>query len=237
MNTNFKTSILITTLATSLLVLAGCTTQTATNTNTANDNTNVVVTNSNENTNEVVNENTNTEQGSEVDTSGWLTYTNEEYEFSFKYPSYIYPNYTSQDKLPISRISVADAPKERTDDNPFLEYTNGELLTERDEISSAVVDNKTYILLDDELIAKVILKRVEGGAIVKAYHWYDDQYQYSIKFIFPVDKEMEDDFKSQYHTSDEVAQFMESIEDGQAPEKFQSVFDTFEDAMDTFRII
>jgi hypothetical protein len=34
-----------------------------------------------------VNENTNTEQGSEVDTSDWLTYTSEEYGFSFRYPS------------------------------------------------------------------------------------------------------------------------------------------------------
>ena len=91
-------TIFISTLTISLLVLAGCTTQTATNTNvvnntnttvntnTANDNTNIVVTNSNENTNEVVNENTNSDQGSEVDTSDWLTYTNDEYGFSFKYP-------------------------------------------------------------------------------------------------------------------------------------------------------
>ena len=92
-------TILISTLATSLLVLAGCTTQSTTNTNvvnntnttvntnTSNDNTNAVVTNSNENANEVVNENTNADQGSEVDTSDWLTYTSEEYGFSFKYPS------------------------------------------------------------------------------------------------------------------------------------------------------
>ena len=91
-------TILISTLASSLLVLAGCTTQTTTNTNvvsntnttvnanTSNDNTNVVVANSNENTNEVVNENTNSGQGGEVDTSDWLTYTNDEYGFSFKYP-------------------------------------------------------------------------------------------------------------------------------------------------------
>ena len=91
-------TILISTLATSLLVLAGCTTQTVTNTNgvtdtnatvntnTANDNTNIVVTNSNENTNAVVNENTNTEQGSEVDTSDWLIYKNSIHGFSVSYP-------------------------------------------------------------------------------------------------------------------------------------------------------
>jgi uncharacterized lipoprotein YajG len=84
-------TILISTLATSLLVLAGCTTQTTTNTNavsnanatvdtnTTNDNANVVVANSNGNT--------NADQVSEVDTSDWLTYENEEYGFTVQYPS------------------------------------------------------------------------------------------------------------------------------------------------------
>lgn len=78
--------IFITTLTASLTLMVGCTTQT-----TTNDNTNQVVNTNvtNENTNVVVanaNENTNSEQGSEVDISDWLTYTNDEYEFSFKYP-------------------------------------------------------------------------------------------------------------------------------------------------------
>lgn len=80
-----KNSLLFT-LATSLLVLAGCT-QTTTNTNTvsnANENTNTeVVVNTNDNSNTV-------DEGGEVetniDTSDWLTYTNEEHGFSFKYP-------------------------------------------------------------------------------------------------------------------------------------------------------
>ena len=76
----------VSTLVASLVFVTGCTTQSTTYANTSNDNTNTVVTNSNENTNQVVNENTNTDQGSEVDTSDWLTYTNEEYGFSLKYP-------------------------------------------------------------------------------------------------------------------------------------------------------
>ena len=76
--------ILISTLTASLLILAGCTTQTATNT-MVNDNATVeVVANTNETTS---NENTNVGDASgEVDTSDWLTYTNDEYGFSFKYP-------------------------------------------------------------------------------------------------------------------------------------------------------
>ncbi len=78
----------LSTVAASLVLVTGCTTvQIATNTN-ANQNTNAaVVTNPNGNTNGVaVNDNTNAEQGSEDDTSNWLTYTNDEYGFSFKYP-------------------------------------------------------------------------------------------------------------------------------------------------------
>lgn len=70
--------------------MTGCTTvQTNTNavSNTNVANTNVVV-DTNENANiTVTNDNINTDQASEVDTSDWLTYTNEEYGFSFKYPS------------------------------------------------------------------------------------------------------------------------------------------------------
>lgn len=65
-------------LSATVIAIAGCTTNSA-NTNSVNENTNTVVANSNENT--------NTEQVSEVDTSDWLTYTNEKYGFSFKYPS------------------------------------------------------------------------------------------------------------------------------------------------------
>lgn len=81
----------LSTITASLVLITGCTTvQTATNTNEVSNtntaNTNVVV-DTNENTNTiVVNENTNTDQVSEVDTSDWLTYTNEEYGFSFMYP-------------------------------------------------------------------------------------------------------------------------------------------------------
>ena len=85
----------LSTLAAGLMLLAGCTTNSTTNANVVeNTNTNTAVTTNaneaNDNTNVAVvdsNENTNTEQGSEVDTSGWLTYTNEEYGFSFRYPS------------------------------------------------------------------------------------------------------------------------------------------------------
>ncbi|OGY78373.1 MAG: hypothetical protein A3B74_01280 [Candidatus Kerfeldbacteria bacterium RIFCSPHIGHO2_02_FULL_42_14] len=67
-------------LLTTLLVITGCTqTQTVSNTNDSTT------------TNSPVNENSNTPVTntieSDVNTSDWLTYTNEEYGFSFRYPS------------------------------------------------------------------------------------------------------------------------------------------------------
>ncbi|MBI2415336.1 MAG: hypothetical protein HYV33_01600 [Candidatus Kerfeldbacteria bacterium] len=88
---NPSKTMIISTLTASLLVLAGagCTQPTTNENNISNANAVVV-----ENTND----NTNTEQGSEVDTSDgvlrspegeadWLIYTNEEYGFSFRYPN------------------------------------------------------------------------------------------------------------------------------------------------------
>ncbi|MBI2415469.1 MAG: hypothetical protein HYV33_02265 [Candidatus Kerfeldbacteria bacterium] len=84
--------IMISTLAASLLLLvgAGCTQPTTNENKTNASNVNAVVV---DNTNETA----NTEQGSEVDTSDgvlrspegeadWLTYTNEDYGFEFRYP-------------------------------------------------------------------------------------------------------------------------------------------------------
>ena len=143
--------ILISTLAASLLVLAGCTTQTATNANTANQNTNTeVVVNTNE---AVSNENTNTEQGSEVDlsaeasaevdTSDWLTYTNEEYGFSFKYPpqwslevlssTEIYLTSTSQDTIKFYIQSYQDAPEKEGEAYALL-LTKTELVALKQDI-------------------------------------------------------------------------------------------------------
>lgn len=62
------------------------------NVNTVEVNANTINTNTNEDTNVGVNANvgantnTNTDSTGEVDTSDWLTYTNEEYGFSFRYP-------------------------------------------------------------------------------------------------------------------------------------------------------
>jgi hypothetical protein len=67
------------TLTASLMLLVGCTTSSTSNMNVQAD-TNTAVTNT------TVTANTNSDQGSEVDTSDWLTYTSEEYGFSFKYP-------------------------------------------------------------------------------------------------------------------------------------------------------
>lgn len=79
-----------------LLLGASCT-QPTTNTDT--------VSNTNENTNTEVVVNTN----AELDTSDWLTYTNEEYGFSVKYPSnWIYFNKIDEEGYAIYDASETD---------------------------------------------------------------------------------------------------------------------------------
>lgn len=72
------------------LVLSGCALFTKNNANTntiiaQNENTNQAANTNTLNVNAVSDENTNINTG--IDTSDWKTYTNEEYGFSFKYPS------------------------------------------------------------------------------------------------------------------------------------------------------
>jgi hypothetical protein len=112
-----------------LFMGAGCTTQTTTNstvsgdlvtnTNTvSDDNTNIIVDSAN--TNETVevdntNVNTNTESDEAVDTSDWLTYTNEEYGFSFKYPAE-WGNVDAQSGLPAGEASLLFSNRENATD-------------------------------------------------------------------------------------------------------------------------
>ncbi len=111
---NQSKTILITTVAASVLVLAGCSPQTATSTNVnvANDNATVEVVDT---TNGNINING---EAREVGTSDWLTYTNEEYGFSFKYPS----DYS---------ISTNDANTVMIEDNESL--MDGKLVIERSD--------------------------------------------------------------------------------------------------------
>lgn len=160
--------LLIPTMATSLLVLAGCTAQTSTNTNlvantnTTNDNANVeVVTNTNET---VDNENTNNinESGevdlstgafAEVDTSdpalneveGWLTYTNEEYGFSFRYPKSWSVGTNGNNIGCVSDLSIVcdtySYGEGSFDDFP-VEYVYGKIYVEEFESFSTMTDEE-----------------------------------------------------------------------------------------------
>ncbi|OGY78375.1 MAG: hypothetical protein A3B74_01290 [Candidatus Kerfeldbacteria bacterium RIFCSPHIGHO2_02_FULL_42_14] len=75
-------TIVITTLAASFVLLAGCSTQTATNTNA-----NVVNANTTVEVADTTNENTNKkDETGEVNTSDWQFYSNNIYDLSFQYP-------------------------------------------------------------------------------------------------------------------------------------------------------
>lgn len=230
----YKT-ILISTLAASLVLLAGCTAQTATNTNTVS-NSNEVDQNTNAevvaNTNETVtNENTNTEQGSEVDTSDWLTYTNDEYGFSFRYPKELFANHVSEASFPFSRTKISEAPTERLEDH--FENTKGELNAEKIEITDAVVDNKFYKLLPSGIKVKTKISQAEGEALIKVFTWYDEEYQYSFTFVFPSLAATPKEFFTKYDSNEKVTKFIEKIWEGSAEKKYQEEFDLYDSIMDT----
>ena len=136
------------TLTVSLVLFAGCTAQTATNTNTniADDNTIVeVATNTNET---LVNENTNSEQGSEVDTSDWLTYTNEEYGFSFTYPNNLEIDNDSQEDGYSFTLSVVTKEKNEVTGEGNSVFT----INVPDDPQTLEAEVNSYVGVDEHII-------------------------------------------------------------------------------------
>ncbi|MDP3970584.1 MAG: hypothetical protein Q8P90_02695 [bacterium] len=233
----------------SLLLLAGCTialpadvdeTTVEANTNeTSNDNILEIT----DKTDAVENLNVN-EEVDEVDAEehvlnkneDWQTYTNEEYGFSFEYPDHFYSNYSSQDKLPLNRITISDAPKERAEDE-IIKYIYSELVNERAEIESAQVDNNIYKALNIDAIAKETINVEGGGGIVNKYTWYDDDYKYSLSFVFPPNESIEKSFRSEYSNSTKIDKFIEDVKQGTAPTEYQLWFDEFDTIMQTLQSI
>ncbi|OGY78358.1 MAG: hypothetical protein A3B74_01200 [Candidatus Kerfeldbacteria bacterium RIFCSPHIGHO2_02_FULL_42_14] len=131
-------------LLTTLLVITGCTqNQTVFN---ANDSTTA---NSpvNENVNTPVN-NTNTIE-SDVDTSDWLTYTNEEYGFSFRYPGNWMTSANDNNIGCISDVSIVcdvySYGKGSFDDFP-VEYVHGKIVIENSESFSKMSEKEILMI-------------------------------------------------------------------------------------------
>lgn len=166
-------TILISTLVTSFLVLAGCSTQTATNTN-AVTNTNTVNTNvavkTNEDTNSVVsNQNANVEQGSEADTSDWLTYTNDEYGFTLLYPS----NYSfSESHEGVNFINLkSDSSIANQENIKFYVQSYSEAPDKQGEAYALLSTKSELSALKNEMIQNAD-KNIHGEA-VNLYNSYD----------------------------------------------------------------
>lgn len=208
-------SIFIPVFVASLFVLAGCTAEPTTNTNvTVNTNTVTntntdVVASSNDNTNEVViNENTNTEQVNEVDTSDWLTYTNEEYGFSFRYPSdwKVEENLqkcwilTSQQTITEQEQFYIDNPKARngTDAVPGNEMS---LCVKDEKVNTDLVqwaEEKTYRYVDEEYRGKATFNNSPAYLIVDLdfgksnnYFLMNDKTVYSLYYAIVDDSRSE----------------------------------------------
>ncbi len=155
------------------------------NTNTvANENANTNVnTNTAANTNAETNSNTNTatNTNSSVDTSDWLTYTNEEYGFSFKYPQdwkqeYIFENDSTktvyEKPLQYSLITSADGNYElvlgvkRTNDKGTIYYRTGigaGDISEGDPIIIMNTSISTWKRVFEDKVVEIFLFPVEEG--------------------------------------------------------------------------
>jgi len=160
--------ILISTVAASVVLLAGCSIQTAdTNSvskaNSTNENVTVeVVANTN---GTVSNKNTNdTTVNGDIDISDWLTYTNEEYGFGFRYPK----DWLLNDNG--SSISL------RTDEVKNIAYTNAmtisiinkqyETIKNEIENSDRIDDGTSLAQFSDD----ILIEDMDGASAMKGIH-------------------------------------------------------------------
>lgn len=178
--------ILITTLVASTLLFVGCTTTSKVNTNTADTNVtanmNVVV----DNTNTVVVKNDNSNEN--VDTSDWQTYTNDEYGFSFKYPSgwgavqattgdiapfllvlnFRDENNKQQDVVGNPRFVISNNVAEGTsasDANSWFDYSKVDFAKTNDQLAQDLHRNLTETIVVEKITIgiKPALKITEGS--------------------------------------------------------------------------
>lgn len=156
------------------LLGAACWKEVGTNTNVgvgstnSSVNENVVAGNVNAEVNGNANVNTNNNTnatGEEIDTSDWLTYTNEEYDLSLKYPNYLTLNdysssaYFPNDTTQLLRLQLNQKKNQAVQEFHFFIFSSShqatvEKIKKADQVGSKVqnegyveVNSKTYYLI------------------------------------------------------------------------------------------
>ena len=189
-------------LLTTLLVITGCTqTQTVSNTNDSTTTNSPV----NENSNTVVT-NTNTIE-SDVDTSAWLTYTNEDYGFSFRYPEewgktvvttrepdeyhtgsitqIIFDNDRSRNGNVITaviKIETLDYEFFGPTDGDNISFSQVDLTQTEDQLQEVLKLNSTV----DNVVTKITTANNMNGLVVdETIKSLGGEEQYYIEYLFP----------------------------------------------------
>lgn len=147
-----------------MVFLGAMCTKTATNTNISNTETNSSISNMNENTN-----------SSTIDTSDWLTYMNEEYGFSFMYPTgytvsvfsteEVYLKKEGADQIKVYIQSYAKA----TEQNGVL-YSKSSLL----ELQDSIAASSTSVSVNNIMMKIGYGYDVPGGGFIKEANFFVD---------------------------------------------------------------
>ena len=152
-------------LLTTLLVITGCTqTQTVSNTNDSTT------------TNSPVNENSNTPVTntieSDVNTSDWLTYTNEDYGFSFRYPREWHVSDKTSIQIPGQyRLVLSVGKSYDPNDYEFGLYVERLNLTDKyEQIKTSINNESNKVILSetsDSSISKTIkVKNISNNKVM-----------------------------------------------------------------------
>lgn len=226
----------------SIALLAGCTTTQTANTNEVAEvaqNTNSESnTNQVENTNEAVEvaENTNSDETNtaEVDTSDWLTYTNEEYGFSFKYPEEWEINGPVGQSIGVQAEKISSLPTEqkvapRTKVSPTTKSQNeverDNLISERDSSYGGKL-----IQLSNVNFYRYI-DYIENGTIDIEYVTYKDDVKITLRYL----EGDNEDFVDALSMLDRESLLQQYVNDTIENDKMRLRYKTLKNIINTFQ--
>lgn len=224
-------TISISALVAGLFLFAGCSsTPASTNTNTnesANDNTN-------NNVNVVLKENKNITTESELNTSDWQTYTNDEYGFSFQYPEEwdVTGNSSRHIRVTIEKLDNLALTREVT---PTASVSPE--LRDQNETEKTNLESNQPSTFGGQLVQTATtnffqyIGYIEGGSMAIEYVTYLEDKKITIGYLEGDNTEFADAL-SHVGRSGLIQQYREEVIDNQ---ELKKNFETFQSIIKTFK--